>query len=114
MEPWFNKYTTAAPWGILAFTLLPWSLGDSRGLTELAQYPELGVLTFVVVAALVEEVATIFYAIARNKRIRREEKEWKFKEFATRLQAVADEGAETATVQRLLNRLEEQDTDKAR
>ena len=90
MERWISKYTTVAPFGVISFTMLFWTIdGQKLDMARFAGFVDLAVVAFAAFLVLMEEgVSPMFYAIAQRKRRERVEENARVLE---RLKAVAKE-----------------------
>ena len=107
MEPWYSKYAIVTPLGSLAFALLWWTVDGQKGLPALAEFVNLGIITFATFLILMEEVvAKMFYTLEKLKRKGQAEAR---RSVVAQLQAIAGDGPEAAGLQRLLEMWEQQE-----
>ena len=110
MEEWFSKYAVITPWGILAFSLLYWSVDGHRNLSDLATFVDLGLITYLAFIVVLDRVVgKLFYYIAQKKKQQRADAE---KRVLNRMRQLARESAdndtEAAVLQRFIERVQEE------
>ena len=110
MEEWFSKYAVITPWGILAFTLLFWSVDGHESLSELATFVDLGLITYLAFIVVLDRVVgKLFYYIAQKKKQQHAEAEKRVLKLMRQLareSAGSDDEAEV--LQRFIERVQEE------